>query len=341
MRRGATFQRLSGAALLGLALAVAGARSAVAQPSTYLLVVSGLSGEPAFAERFHAWGTTLVRAARERHGVPAENIRYLAERPERDPELIHAAARKENIEAAIREIAGRAADGDAVFIVLIGHGSYDGRTSRLNLVGPNMTAEEWAAQLDLLAGKRVAFVNTTSASSDFVRVLSAPGRAIVTATRDGRQNNATVFAGYFVQAFAEDVADADRDGRVSLLEAYEYARKEVAREYASTNRLQTEHARLDDDGDGEGTHEPDPTAGGDGVVARTLYLGGTRWIVAEDASPELQALYRERQRLEAELDELRAASATMDAARYEAELERLLIELARVSQSIREKEEAR
>jgi len=326
------------ALMAAVAIAFAAPGAAAAQ-QTYLLVVAGLSGEPAFATRFHEWGSTLVRAAEERHSVPASNIYYFAERPERDPELIDGPARRENIEAAIREIAERAGPGDAVFIVLIGHGSYDGRESMFNLTGADMSAEDWAAQLDLLAEQRVAFVNAASASGDFIRVLSKPGRAIATATRDGRQNNATIFPQYFVTAFSEDVADSDRDGRISLLEAYEYARREVARDFQSTGRLQTEHASLDDNGDGTGTHEPDPQSG-DGAFARGIYLGGTGRVAAEDASPELQALFGERQRLENELNTLRASRATMQPDAYDAELERLLIELARVSQSIRELEEA-
>jgi hypothetical protein len=321
------------AALLALALATAAVAPAAAQ-QTHLLVVSGVSGEPQYADLFHGWGTALVAAAAGRHHVPEANIVYLAERPERAGSITGRATR-ENVEQAVREIAARAAPGDVVFIVLIGHGSFDGRESRFNLVGPNLTARDWADLLEAFPAQRVAFVNTTSASGGFIEALSGPNRAIVTATRDGRQNNATIFPQYFVEAFIEDVADADRNGRVSLLEAYTYARQEVARAYQNTSRLQTEHALLDDDGDGKGTAEPDPRAGGDGVLARALYLGGTAAIVAEDASPELRALHQQRDRIEAEVDALRGARATLDADRYETELERLLLELARTGQAIR------
>jgi hypothetical protein len=320
--------------------ALAGMAGPAPAQSTHLVVVSGLSGEPQYADLFHQWSTALIGAARERHRVPAANIIYLAERPERDPSAITGQATRANIEQALRDVANRASPGDAVFIVLFGHGGYDGRDSRFNVVGPNVTAREMAAMLDVLSAQRVAIVNTTSASGGFIEPLSGAGRAIVTATRDGRQNNATIFPQHFVHAFVEDVADSDRDNRVSLLEAYIYARQEVAREFQSSSRLQTEHSLLDDNGDRKGTAEPDPRADptGDGVLARTLYLGGASAVAAEGASPQLQALYRERQRLESALDALRGSRATTDPERYEIELERLLLELARTSQQIRDME---
>lgn len=334
VRRGVVAGAVAGAAMLAPL-----AMPAVAQ-QTHLIVITGQSGEPQYAELFHEWASTLVTAAKERHRVQAANIVYLGESPARDPSLISGESTRANVEQAIRDVARRAQPNDIVYIVLIGHGSYNGRESQFNVPGPNLSAADFAGLLAELAAQRVAFVNTSSASGDFIPPLSGPNRAIVTATRDGRQNNATIFPRYFVQAFAEDVADSDRDGRVSLLEAFTYARQEVAREYETTNRIRTEHALLDDNGDGVGTAEPDPRSGGDGSFARTLYLGGATAVAAENASPELRALYQTRLRLESELDALRGNRANMEPARYEAELERLLLELSRTSQSIRELEEA-
>jgi hypothetical protein len=253
---------------------------------------------------------------------------------------------KEEIEAAIAAIASRAAAGDVVLIVLYGHGGYQSGESRFSMPGPDLTPQAFDLLLDRLATQKVVFVNTTSASGEFVKVLSGPGRVIVTATRSGAERNATRFGEHFAAALAEDVADTDKDGAVSMLEAFVYARTQTNRSYEEDRALPTEHAVLDDDGDAKGTDEPDPQDGkGDGVVARATFLGQAAVVAGaappSDASPALRALYAERQKIEQRLATLRAAKDTMDARQYETQLEDLLVELALKNQEIRRMEGGR
>ena len=99
-------------------------------------------------------------------------------------------------------------------------------------------------------------MNTASASGPFVEALAAPGRTIVTATRTGAEQFATLFGGYFVDALASDAADADKNRRVSVLEAFNAAKIDVARAYEKQGIMVTEHPLLEDGGDGEGSLEP-------------------------------------------------------------------------------------
>jgi hypothetical protein len=225
-----------------------------------------LGGDAAHGDRFHQWAKTLVAAAQEKLGVARENISYLAERPERDPSLIDGRSTKENVEKHIVELSAHAERGANVVIFLIGHGSYQGDVAKFNLPGADMSAEDFAAPLSRFENQQLVFVNTASASGDFIPALSGPGRVVVAATKSSFERNETVFCEYLVRAFAEDVADVDKDGRVSLLEAVSYAMQEVNRFYESQSRLLTEHAVLDDNGDGVGSSEPDPETG-DGALA--------------------------------------------------------------------------
>jgi hypothetical protein len=308
------------------------APSGASAQTDHVLVISGLSGEPRFAEAFHRWATSLITVLSERHGVPAENIAYLAERPERDAARIQGRSDRAGIEAAFRRLAERAGPEDRVLVVLFGHGSEQDGEPRLNLPGPDLTAADFARLLGTLRARDVALVHTGSASGGWIGKLSAPGRVILTATRSGYERNETLFPEHFVAAYAGDGADTDKDGRVSLLEAFTYATREVERTYKSRNLLQTEHALLDDDGDGQGSATPDPQAG-DGARARAFVLAGA--APRATANPELAALYGRKQRLEREIEALRARKATMDSVAYEAALERLLVELAEVSAEIR------
>lgn len=305
---------------LGAILLLLGATEAKAQ--AHVLIVSGLGGEPRYVEEFHQWGTTMVDAARERFGLPAENVTYLAENPARDPARINGISRSEEVEAAITRIAARAEPDDRILILLIGHGSMDTRGARLNLPGPDLTAEEYATLLDALPTQPVVFVNSGSASGGFQDALAGPNRTIITATRTGMERNETVFGKYFVAAFAEDGADADRDGRVSIAEAFEYAVRETERSYTTANLLQMEHARM------EGGPE----------LARSFHLGAAP-VVPADVPAEVRALYERRQRLEQSIETLRGRSGQMEPAAYQSELEALLLDLARTNREIQEQGE--
>ena len=314
---------------------------------THLLVITGLGGDSEYTQQFHEWATTLIDAARTRYEVPSEGITYLGEKPELAPDVIAGRSTRENVEAAIQSIADRASSGDHVVIVFFGHGSFTD-AARINLPRRDLSAEQFASLLDKLSGQQVTFVNTASASGPFVEKLSGSGRTVMTATKTGGERNASVFGGYFVEAFSggEEEADQNRDRRVSMLEAFTYARARVVQSYETEGLLTTEHALLDDNGDGQGTDEPDPLSGdaADGLVARTLFFtsgAGRRTDTAFPDDPELQALYQERQALEARVDDLRRIRGGADPDQYQAELETLMIELALKSREIRALETAK
>ncbi len=306
--------------------------SASAQ-DTHVLVIGGLGGDDTYRQRFLEWGGSFVEAATERLGVPRDHIVYLGENPDADPRITDRSSR-DNVERIFAEIASKAEPGDHVFIMLIGHGSYTSGESRFNLPGPDLTAEDFALMLDQLSDQDVSFANVSSASGGFVSVLSGPRRAIVTATKTGMERNESVFAGYFVGAFTGDGADLDKNGRVSMSEAFEFATTEVAREYEADGRIQTEHALLDDNGDGEGSTNLEE--GLDGALAGTLFLGASPTTVAALSTddPVLRVLYEEKATLEQRVAELTDIKDQMEEARYETALEDLLVELALKNRAI-------
>jgi hypothetical protein len=286
---------------------------------SHLVVVVGLGGEQKYRDAFAAAAAAMAGAAEKKLGLDPARIVSLGERE----------ATRDSVRKALGDVAGRAAPGDLVFVLLIGHGSFQQGESRFNLRGPDMTAADFAPLLDALARQTVVFVNTASASGDFVKPLMGQGRAIVTATKSAQERNETAFAEHFVAAFAGSGADADKDERVSVLEAFEYARREVQRFYESERRLLTEHAVLED--------------GRGGALARTVFLGeeeGTA-ATADAGDPALAALRHERRDVERRLDALKARKDTTATASYEQELEALLLDLARKDAEIRRRESER
>jgi hypothetical protein len=299
---------------------------------TYVVLVRGLAGEAGYADRFHEWATRL-RSAALRLGVPDSQVIYLAEDPARDPGVIRGPATKEVLAQVVRGLAGR--QDATVFLVLVGHGSDRGEP-RYSLPGPDLTAGDLGELLSSLGAQRVVVVNATSASGGFLSALSGPRRVIVTATKSGFEQNFALFGGYFVEAFDGGDADLDKDQRVSVLEAFLYARGAVARAYQADRRLLTEHAMLDDNGDGVGAADP-ARDGKDGSYAATVFLAPSVVAAVAAADSIAAALEHRRAGLEERIGALRGRRESMPQEQYERELEALLVELAEVTRALRER----
>ena len=282
--------------------------------ATRVLLVSGLSGEPRFATSFHAAASALYDAAKARWGVADSNLVYLAEDPALDPRRIRRRATRDNIAAAFGELARRSAPGDVVLVVLLGHGSGQGPDSRLSLPGADATAADFAGWLRPLSGRTTVLVNAASGSGDFLAALADSDRVVITATKSAFERNETTFAAHFTRGLSSGEADADKDGRVTVLEAFQYARREVVRGYETRNVLLTEHAQLSDS---------------------TLARGVAFDTAPIPSDPRLAALQAERRALEGQVEALRRKKGSLDSLAYERELTRLLLALANKTAELR------
>jgi hypothetical protein len=219
--------------------------------------------------------------------------------------------------------------------VLVGHGTFDGKEAKFNLRGADLSASELADWLKPFQ-RPLAIVDTSSASAPFLAKLAGPRRAVVTSTRSGYEQNFSRFGKYFAEAIGDIRSDLDKDGQVSLLEAFLSASQRTTEFYKTEGRLATEHALLDDNGDGLGT----PADWFHGVRATKqardgAALDGARaqqfTLVRSAAEQQLSADVRaQRDKVELRIAELRAAKAKMKDEVYYRELEKLLLELAAI-----------
>ena len=312
------------------AVVVAGALlcAAPARGDQFALVVSGAAGGAEYAETYTAWRQALVDTLRDRPGFRDDHLIVLAETP--GPGIGRAS--REGVQAAVEALRPRMAADSLLLVVLIGHGTDDGIDARFNLVGPDLSAADWRGLLDTLPGRSV-FVNTTASSLPFVRRLARDGRVVIAATASPAQRYDTVFPRFFVAAVGDTAADADKDGRVSVWEAFVSASARVRRWYQQEGRLATERAVLDDSGAGIGADADRP--GDDGQLAASLYFGAGVVRPPAADNPALGPLVARRDALEAEVAALRERKDMLPEAEYARELERLLVELARVSRELR------
>ncbi len=298
----------------------------------HLLIASGIGGDEAYSQQFTRHALQLRDAALAA-GIVRERITWLDATPHAEAD---GRSDKAAIEAAIAAIGARAGADDRVFIVLIGHGNARGDGAVFNLPGPDIEAAEFDAALAALPTQTLTLVNTASASGPFIAALAGPKRIVISATASAREYHAPRFGEHFVAAFTDAIADRDKDERVSMLEAFDYARREVRREFEADKRILTEHALLDDNGDGDGSGAPGET-GADGALARRVHLQPPPR--AADLPPPLAAKFARKHELETGIDALKRRRDDLPAANYYAELERLLVELALLARDIRAAED--
>ncbi len=227
---------------------------------------------------------------------------------------------------------------EPLWIVLLGHGTFDERTAKFNLAGPDLTAADLAAALKESA-RPLVIIDASAASAPFIKELAGPERVIITATKSGFEESYAYFGSYLATAINDPEADLDRDGGVSVLEAFLFASKEVADFFVAGGRIATEEAVLEDNGDGLGTpaswfrgvratRTPKKDALPDGLRANQIHLVPSEAELA--LSSEIRA---ERDRLEMAVFQLREKKATLDEETYYADLEKLLLELSRLYES--------
>ena len=330
-------------ALLGSVLAFMGVsetsfEQASAQEQTHALIVVGLGGNADYRDRFHNQAVALREAFTSKHGMLSEHVTYLGERPESAPEIVTDKSTRDNVLSYLSTIAQQMGSSDRLLVILIGHGTSDQAEARFNITAPDLAPSDLQMALTGFPTQTLALVHTGSASGGFLEPLSGPNRIIITATRTQRERNATEFAQFFVEAITGESADLDKDERVSLLEAYQYAREEVIRFYEDENEILTEHAVLDDNGDGTGSEEVGLNEP-DGSLAAGFQLGGISVTEEEiNQDPELARLYEERRQIQARITELRVLRDAMQEEAYMAAMEELLVELALKNREIRAKE---
>jgi len=286
--------------------------------ATHLLVITGVPGDEEHAAQFQKWAASFVDAAKKKDAVADANVTLLSDRK----------ATRDGVEKAFTDIAARARPNEAVVVLLIGHGSFNGTDAAFNLPGPDLTVADWSRLLGKLSSQRVAFVNTASSSGAFLPAVAAPGRVVVTATKTGGERNETVFPEFFVEAFNDNAADRDRNGHVSIGEAFEYAKAKVVQAFQQKGNLLTEHATMDEGG-----------PAGAGHFAASLFLGTGRAedsLAVDTSDPAMKALVDERNGIEQQIAGLRLKKGSISDAAYDAEMEKLLTSLALKTRAIRE-----
>lgn len=288
-----------------------------------LLLVVGAPGEETYQPLFREWGERWVKAA-AKADIAVLPIGLDPTTATNSLQQLRDALNSEPKEGL----------GD-LWIVLIGHGTFNGKEAKFNLTGYDVSSQELSDWLKPFR-RRLAVINCTSASGPFLKALSGEGRSILVATKNGAEQNFARYGDYISAAIADPEADLDKDGQVSLLEAHLTAAKRTADFYQLEQRMATEHPLIDDNGDGLGTpadwfrgvraiKKAKDGAEPDGLRANQICL------IPNDAEKALPALLRQqRDQIELKVARLREIKSTLSEEDYYSRLEGLLLELSRL-----------
>jgi len=276
-----------------------------ASAADHFVILGGLGGEPAYAERFREQAAELGQLCGK---IAAQES------------LVHVLdgndATLENVKTLMETLRREMKPDDALLLFLIGHGSYDGVDYKFNIPGRDISAAQLQQWLDAIPAKNQLVVNMTSASGASIDWLKSARRAVITATKSGRERTITVFPEFWLEGLTEPTADTDKNDVITALEAFRYAEAKVKEFYEKAKRLSTEHARIE----------------GDTANSFTLARFGSAQQAAAD--PATRELLTQRTDVERQIAALQSRKEEMEAAEYSKQIEKLLLDLARVQAKI-------
>ncbi len=295
-----------------------------------VIVVVGAPGDPDYQARFSSWADNWQAAAKQGQ---LELIRI-------DGNSNKSNSGRLRIEAELKQTQSDPLD--ELWLILIGHGTFDGEQAKFNLVGPDLNAAELSNWLESTA-KKIVVINCASSSAPFINQLAGKDRIIVTSTKSGYQYNYSRFGEYLSETIGDGGIDLDKDKQISLLEAFVAASAKTAEFYESNSRLATEHALIEDNGDARGTpgdwfrgvraiktaKDGSPV---DGLRANQIFF------IRGQADNRLSIDDRKkRDALELQIEKLRQSKSQMIEDQYYLRLEAIMLELAKLYGSINDK----
>jgi hypothetical protein len=221
------------------------------------LILMGLPGdeehEKLFADTARQWREWLIGPV----GFKAADVRVLSGGAAKN-DVLQGPANRETIEKEAARLRQTLRSGDRLWVFFLGHANFDGDHAWFHLPGPDLREDEIGKLFAGLPCREQVFWLTTAESGRFVKSLSAKGRIVIAATRAGGEDNETEFPQALSAVVARplEALDVNKDGKLSVLELYYRVMAEVKARYAADKRLSTEHAQLDDNGDGVGAERP-------------------------------------------------------------------------------------
>jgi len=225
------------AAVAGLWFCVAAAAQDSAAPAPgkcYAVILGAMPGEEVYARHYRDWIKRFHAYMVQSAGVPAANVVVLSgDKDFKDP-IVAGLATIESVRKAMAEMTAKVKPEDQFILCLVGHGVVTEKTPTLVLPGPDIDAQELADDMAAMAARNQVVLNFSSASGTAMPVFARKDRVVVAATGP-MEGNEPVFPEFFLRGLESKRADGEgapaagaKDGRVTVLEAFNWAAREAA-----------------------------------------------------------------------------------------------------------------
>lgn len=275
----------------------------LALAEAYVAVVQGLAGEPFYQRQFDEQNASLVRASK----TLGDNTTLI---------LSGKNATKSALQDWFKEIAVKVTNNDTLLVYLVGHGSYDQRNYKFNLPGPDLTDQDLLELIDSSNAGTKFLLSGSSSSGALLEHFKDKNIILATATKNGREKNATRFGRFFSIALETEAADLDKNKAISITEAFTWADRATADFYESEGLLATEHANLI------------------GENADRVILNRWQQRPAAATNPALANLYQQRDDIDREIERLRLRRIGMSDDDYLLAFQQLILGLGDIQDLI-------
>ena len=269
--------------------------STTAFAADHVLIIGGTAGEKSFYDAFWNATSRFHQLLTDDYGYTPEQITFLFEDMDASGEsgIVDTESKREQVLAAFTELTETIQPSDRFLLFMLGHASRTGRGDlKFNLRGRDITEAEYVTLINGIPAERQILIFGFPYSGKLVPQLSKTGRIILTSNSPNEGYSLQAgFGNVFVDAFSAAANDTDRNGDISLLEAFLSLQTRTKAFYEKDGNVQSEHPHLDDNGDGNATRnlttareETD-----DGTLAEKTFLG-TRRSALQNLPPEPEVL---------------------------------------------------
>jgi len=240
--------------------------------NTYALIVSGINKDPEERLAKDKAVMNLRRLFLTNVKVESNRLSVLADSNSSVPEGSRIST-AENLKEVIKAFTAAIKPADRFIFYYVGQANVVTNKLRFNLPGKDITHEQLGKWLNEIKASSMLIVLDCPGAGLAVKTVAGQGRIVIGACT-GEQHYSTQFSEYFIPALVDNKSDTDGDGKVSLLEAFTFASKQLDDLYRRQQLLKTETPVLEDNGDGVPGRQPwrykqDET---DGLAASMFFL---------------------------------------------------------------------
>jgi hypothetical protein len=239
---------------------------------TYALIVCGISKDKQDLQAKSKVISNLHQFLIDNPQINKQTLTVLVA----DDLLAHKGFKKssaENIRKTIEFIKTVIKHEDRFIFYYIGQANIVSKNLRFNLPGLDITQEQLAKWIKAIKASSMLIVLDCPGSGLAAKAMSGHDRIVVCSCTE-QQRYSTHFSEHFIPALTDDEADTNNDGKISILEAFTVASRQIDDWYRQKKLLTTEIPVLEDNGDGIPSKRPwkykiDKV---DGLVASEFYL---------------------------------------------------------------------